>query len=162
MQNIYAVFGDNSLRLHEEIQGRIAGHGTLSFSIITFDIQVSALMNQWTAKAQQAAEQVRERFLFTLLTDREMQDSISKRTGRTVQTTTHFINALSPRSLVLSVSLLWFNSSGDRVDPVLEKRQSRDARRPLCGNQGTARRHSHPSGARPKSRRPTHLTTSGV
>ena len=34
-------------------------------------------------------------------------------------------------------------ASGDRVDPVLEKRQSRDDRRPLCGNQRTARRHSH-------------------
>ena len=36
------------------------------------------------------------------------------------------------------------SASGDRVDPVLEKRQSRDHRRPLCGNQGTARRHSDP------------------
>src|SRR5215204_4406991 len=35
------------------------------------------------------------------------------------------------------------SASGDRVNPVLEKRQSRDDRRPLCGNQGTARRHSH-------------------
>ena len=106
MQNIYAVFGDNSLRPYEEIQGRIAAHGALSLSIITFDIQASALMNQSTAKARQAAQQIRERFLFTLLTDREMQDSISKRTGSTAQTTTHFINALSSRSLVLSVSLL--------------------------------------------------------
>jgi hypothetical protein len=65
MQNIYAAFGDNSLRLYEEIQGRIARHGTLSFSIITFDIQASALMNQSTVKAEQTAEQIRERFLFT-------------------------------------------------------------------------------------------------
>jgi chromate transporter len=35
-------------------------------------------------------------------------------------------------------------ASGDRFDPVLEKRQSRDDRRPLCGNQGTGRRHSNP------------------
>jgi hypothetical protein len=30
------------------------------------------------------------------------------------------------------------------VDPVLEKRQSRDHAWPLCGNQGTAWRHSNP------------------
>ena len=36
------------------------------------------------------------------------------------------------------------SASGNRVDPVLEKRQSRDHGRPLCGNQGTTRRHSRP------------------
>ena len=37
-----------------------------------------------------------------------------------------------------------FDECFDRRDSVLEKRQSRDDRRPLCGNQGTARRPSHP------------------
>jgi predicted Fe-S protein YdhL (DUF1289 family) len=36
------------------------------------------------------------------------------------------------------------SASGDRIDPVMEKRQSRDDRRPLYGNQGTAWRHSNP------------------
>ncbi len=50
------------------------------------DIQASALMNQRPAKVQKAAEQIRELFLFTILTDVEMQDAISKRTGSTPQT----------------------------------------------------------------------------
>ena len=36
------------------------------------------------------------------------------------------------------------SASGDRVDAVLEERQSRDDGWPLCGNQRTAWRHSNP------------------
>src|SRR6266852_7697123 len=36
------------------------------------------------------------------------------------------------------------SASGDRADPVLEKRQSHDDGWPLCGNQGTTWRHSDP------------------
>jgi 5-methylcytosine-specific restriction endonuclease McrA len=53
---------------------------------MALDIQASALMNQPTAKVQQSAEQIRELFLYTMLTDPEMQDAISKRTGSTLQT----------------------------------------------------------------------------
>ena len=34
--------------------------------------------------------------------------------------------------------------AGNRLDPVLEERQSGNHRRSLCGNQGTTRRHSRP------------------
>ena len=42
--------------------------------------------NQLNAKVQKAAEQIRELFLFTMLTDAELQDAISRRTGSTAQT----------------------------------------------------------------------------
>jgi len=86
MQNIYVVFGENSSRLYEVNPRTNRGSWDTKFSIAALDIQASALMNRPTAKVQQAAEQIRELFLFTLLTDPLMQDSISKRTGSTLQT----------------------------------------------------------------------------
>jgi hypothetical protein len=86
MQNIYAVFGDKAARLYEINPRTNKGGWDSKFSVTAFDIQASALMNQPTAKVQKAAEQLRELFLFTILTDIEMQDAISKRTGSTLQT----------------------------------------------------------------------------
>jgi 5-methylcytosine-specific restriction endonuclease McrA len=67
-----------------------SGAWDAKFSITAFDIQAAALMNRPSVKVQQAAEQIRELFLFTMLTDIEMQDAISKRTGSTVQTKLRF------------------------------------------------------------------------
>ena len=86
MQNIYAVFGDKAARLYEISSRTNKGGWDSKFSVTAFDIQASALMNQPPAKVQKAAEQIRELFLFTILTDIEMQDAISKRTGSTLQT----------------------------------------------------------------------------
>jgi hypothetical protein len=86
MQNIYAVFGDKAARLYEINPRTNKGGWDSKFSVTAFDIQASALMNQPTAKVQKSAEQLRELFLFTILTDIEMQDAISKRTGSTLQT----------------------------------------------------------------------------
>jgi len=86
MQNIYAVFGDKSARLYEVNPRNNKGAWDAKFSVMALDIQASALIGQPTIKVQQAAEQIRELFLFTLLTDTEMQDAISKRTGSTLQT----------------------------------------------------------------------------
>jgi hypothetical protein len=86
MQNIYAVFGDKAARLYEISSRTNKGAWDSKFSVTAFDIQTSALMNQPPAKVQKAAEQIRELFLFTILTDIEMQDAISKRTGSTLQT----------------------------------------------------------------------------
>jgi 5-methylcytosine-specific restriction endonuclease McrA len=83
MQNVYAVFGDKSARLYEVNQRTNKGAWDTKFSIATLDIQASALMNRPTAKVQQAAEQIRELFLLTMLTDIELQESISKHTGST-------------------------------------------------------------------------------
>lgn len=86
LQNIYAVFGDKAGRLYEINPRTNRGGWDSKFSVTAFDIQASALMNRPVAKVQQAAEQIRELFLFTMLTDAEMQDAISKRTGSTSQT----------------------------------------------------------------------------
>jgi len=86
MQNIYAVFGDKSARLYEVNPRSNKGAWDTKFSVMALDIQASALMGRPTVKVQQAAEQIRELFLFTLLTDTDIQDAISKRTGSTLQT----------------------------------------------------------------------------
>lgn len=86
MQNIYAVFGDKAARLYEVNARTNRGTWDTKFSVAAFDIQASALVNRSTAKIQKAAEQIRELFLFTLLTDAEIQDAISKRTASTSQT----------------------------------------------------------------------------
>ena len=90
MQNIYAVFGPNSARLYEINPRTNNGAWDTKFSVTALDIQASALMNRPPAKVQQAAEQIREMFLFTMLTDVEMQDAISRRTGSTAQTKIRF------------------------------------------------------------------------
>jgi hypothetical protein len=86
MQNIYSVFGDKSARIYEVDIDGTHGSWESKFSVTTLDIQASALMNQPTIKVQYAAEQIRELFLFMMLTDKAMQDSVSKRTGSTLQT----------------------------------------------------------------------------
>ncbi|MDB5577887.1 MAG: hypothetical protein JWR80_3063 [Bradyrhizobium sp.] len=85
-QNIYAVFGENSARLYEINPRTNKGGWDSKFSVAAFDIQASALMSQPTAKVQKASEQIRELFLFLLLTDADMQGAISKATGSVVQT----------------------------------------------------------------------------
>lgn len=86
MQNIYAVFGDKSARLYEVNSRTNDGGWDANFSVTALDIQASALMNQPPAKVQKASEQIRELFLFTLLTDTEIQGAISKTTGSAAQT----------------------------------------------------------------------------
>jgi hypothetical protein len=86
MQNIYSVFGDKSARLYEINPRTNRGGWDTKFSVMALDIQASALMGRSNGKVQQAAEQIRELFLFTMLADAEMQDAISKRTGSTAQT----------------------------------------------------------------------------
>jgi hypothetical protein len=86
MQNIYAVFGEQSARLYDMNARKGRGAWDTPFSIMALDIQASALINRSSAKVQKAAEQIRELFLFTILTDDGIKDAISKRTGSTVQT----------------------------------------------------------------------------
>lgn len=85
MQNIYAVFGDKAARLYT-LGKNNKGTWDSKFSITALDIQFAALMNRNTARVQEASEQIREQYLFVMLTDYELQDAISKRTGSTAQT----------------------------------------------------------------------------
>src|SRR5262249_1842849 len=85
-QNIYTVFGDNSARLYEvDLETNMGGWDT-KFSVTAFDIQASALWDQSAIRVQRSAEQIREWFLFTLLTDADIRTSITKATGSAAQT----------------------------------------------------------------------------
>jgi 5-methylcytosine-specific restriction endonuclease McrA len=90
MQNVYTVFGPNSARYYDVNPRTNNGDWDTKFSITVLDIQAAALINRPPAKVQQVAEQIRELFLFTMLTDVEMQDAISRRTGSSVQTRIRF------------------------------------------------------------------------
>lgn len=91
MQNIYAVFGEKAGRLYEVNPRNNKGSWETKFSVTAFDIQAAALIGRAPAKVQQAAEQIRELYLFTMLTDSDLQDAISKRTGSTAQTKMRWI-----------------------------------------------------------------------
>jgi 5-methylcytosine-specific restriction endonuclease McrA len=86
IQNVYAVFGERSARLYDVNPRTNRGAWETKFSVAALDIQASALMNRPGPKVQQAAEQIRELFLFTWLTDAEMRDSVSKRTASSATT----------------------------------------------------------------------------
>lgn len=81
MQNVYTVFGPNSGRLYGIQSGRRDGRWDSKFSIAALEIQASALLGQDTFKVQKVADQIREHFLFLLLTNRAVQDAISQATG---------------------------------------------------------------------------------
>jgi hypothetical protein len=86
MVNIYTVFGNQSARLYEVNPQTNAGGWDAKFSVTALDIQAGALWNQPTMKVQRVAEQLRELFLYTLLTDADLQLSITKATGSAAQT----------------------------------------------------------------------------
>lgn len=86
VQNIYAVFGNNSARLYNIDPRSNKGGWDSKFSVAALDIQASALVNKPTAKVQAVAEQLREQYLYCILTDPMLQAAISKQTGASVQT----------------------------------------------------------------------------
>jgi hypothetical protein len=82
MQNLYTVFGPNAGRLYStgsEDHPTIDGKWEAAFSISAFDIQASALIGYPTAKVQAAAEQIREAYIFYLLTNPQIRIAISRR-----------------------------------------------------------------------------------
>jgi hypothetical protein len=86
IQNIYTVFGSNSARLYNLDDRTNKGAWDTKFSVAALDIQASALVGKPIGKVQAAAEQIREQYLFSLLTDPMLQAAISKQTGGTIQT----------------------------------------------------------------------------
>ena len=78
IQNLYAVFKNKAARRDDATPRTTRGAWDSKFSDAAIDIQASALLNQPPAKVQKAAEQIREQFLLTLLTDAETQDAISR------------------------------------------------------------------------------------
>ena len=81
---MYTVFGPNAGRLYNtgtEDQPTIEGKWDTRFSISAFDIQAAALLGHTPAKVQMAAEQIREAYIFYLLTNPQVRLAISHRTA---------------------------------------------------------------------------------
>ena len=81
MQNIYTVFGPNAGCLYStgtEDRPTVEGKWDTRFSISAFDIQASALLGHTPAKVQMAAEQIREAYIFYLLTNPQVRLAISR------------------------------------------------------------------------------------
>jgi hypothetical protein len=85
-QNIYSVFGPHSARLYSVDERSNKGSWDTKFSVAALDIQVSALVAKQNAKVQACAEQLREQYLFLILTDPMLRAAIEKQTGGTIQT----------------------------------------------------------------------------
>jgi len=84
MQNIYSVFGPNAGCLYStgtEDRPTVEGKWDTRFSISAFDIQASALVGHTPIKVQMAAEQIREAYIFYLLTNPQVRLAISRQTA---------------------------------------------------------------------------------
>lgn len=89
MQNLYTVFGPNAARLYStgsEDRQTIEGKWDTKFSVSAFDIQASALIGYPPAKVQAAAEQIREAYIFYLLTNPQIRVAISRRPAQKAAT----------------------------------------------------------------------------
>jgi hypothetical protein len=81
MQNVWAVFGANAGKLYSagtEDRPAIDGKWEPKFSISALDIQTAALWGQVPGMVQVAAEQIREMYVFYLLTEQKVRLAISR------------------------------------------------------------------------------------
>lgn len=81
MQNVYIVFGSNAGRLYStgtEDHPTVEGKWDTRFSISALDIQASALIGYTPGKVQAVAEQIREAYIFYLLTNPQVRLAISR------------------------------------------------------------------------------------
>lgn len=89
MQNVWTVFGENSARLYTtgtEDRPVVDGRWEAKFTISALDIQASALMGQNPGKVQLAAEQIREMYIYYILTETQVRLAISRQPAGTVAT----------------------------------------------------------------------------
>ena len=78
------MFGKNSGRQYSASSPQDAnGSWDTKFSIAAFEIQASALLGHDPARIQKIADQIREFYLFYLLTNPNIKDAISKTTADT-------------------------------------------------------------------------------
>jgi hypothetical protein len=81
MQNVSLVFGSNAGHLYStgtEDHPTVEGSWDTRFSIAALDIQASALIGYAPAKVQVVAEQIREAYIFYLLTNPQVRLAISR------------------------------------------------------------------------------------
>lgn len=147
MQNVWNVFGENSGRLYAAgTEKHPEGKWEPKFSISALDIQASALIGQHPGKVQLAAEQIREMYLYYLLTEPEIRDAISRQPAASASTKLRWTGFKNEVNKILD---------GTNVEPrffTLEYRRQlfeKDSTCKLCGNQihvfedGTVD-HKHP------------------
>jgi hypothetical protein len=81
MQNVYMVFGENSGRLYSIDEDKQINDGKWDrkFSISALDIQAGSLLGHSLSKVQSAAQQIREAYIFYLITNPQVRLAISKR-----------------------------------------------------------------------------------
>ena len=135
MQNVWAVFGENSARLYTtgpEDHPGVDGKWETKFSISALDIQASALMGQNPGKVQLAAEQIREMYVFYLLTQPQVRLAISRQPAGSAATKLRWTGFKTQVQNILD---------GTYVEPrffTLEFRRQLFQKKPcceLCGNQ---------------------------
>lgn len=85
MQNVLTVFGSHSGRLYTVSSGSCNGSWG-SFSIAVLEIQASALLRQNPVRVQRVADQIREHFIFLLLTNEKLRDAIWRATAGSAPT----------------------------------------------------------------------------
>lgn len=93
VRNVYTVFGAESARLYttgSEEHLSADGKWDAKFSISVLDIQASALMGHTNAKVQAAAEQIREAYIYYLLTTPQVRLAISRQPAGTDATKTRW------------------------------------------------------------------------
>jgi Protein of unknown function DUF262/HNH endonuclease len=87
MQNVWNVFGEQSGRLYSGgTETQPEGKWEPKFSISALDIHASALLGQNPGKVQLAAEQIREMYLYYLLTEPRIKDAISRQPAASAAT----------------------------------------------------------------------------
>jgi len=80
MHNVFTVFGSHSARLYTayvDSPSVVDGWWETKFSISALDIQASAMIGQPHAKVQAAADQLREAYVFYLLTNPNVRKAIT-------------------------------------------------------------------------------------
>jgi HNH endonuclease len=80
MQNVLTVFGPHSARSYIPSEGHNGSWGP-AFSISVLEIQASALLGQDPIRVQKSADQIREHFLFLLLTNENVRAAILQATN---------------------------------------------------------------------------------
>ncbi len=81
MHNVWVVFGEKSARLYNtgtEDRPTVEGKWEPKFSISALDIQASALAGQNPGKVQERSEQIRELYVYYLLTQPQVRLAISR------------------------------------------------------------------------------------
>lgn len=84
MKNVYTVFGERSGRLYtagSDERPTHDGNWESKFTVSAFDIQASALLNQSPAAVQAMADQIREAYIFYLLSNRSVRPAIAASQG---------------------------------------------------------------------------------